>query len=182
MNDLFSAANSVLSSDPHRVPAAAAPFDWTGWIVALGVAVIALFVIVVLARQWRGAEARAREAATSATPPPEPPTTRASDASSKKPAATLDPADLAADLIAVDDLLADGAVRLRVRRTLAKLGVRPLGAAEGDAFDPDVHAAVDRIDTDDSARDRIVADVHRDGWRLDGRVLREADVSVWMTD
>ena len=77
-----------------------------------------------------------------------------------------------------DAAYAEG-VRLTFRHltsTLANIGVEPIPAA-GEAFDPRVHEAVRRLETD-TVPEGIVVEVHQKGYRLNGTLLRPAQVSV----
>jgi len=59
---------------------------------------------------------------------------------------------------------------------LAKLGVQPV-ATEGEPFDPNVHQAIQMVDTD-KAEDNHVLDELQRGYRLKDRLLRPAMVRV----
>ena len=59
---------------------------------------------------------------------------------------------------------------------LAKLGVQPV-AAEGEPFDPNVHQAIQMVDTD-AAEDNHVLDELQRGYKLKERLLRPAMVRV----
>jgi molecular chaperone GrpE len=59
---------------------------------------------------------------------------------------------------------------------LAKLGVEPL-EAEGQAFDPNFHQAVQMVDTDE-VEDNHVIDEFQRGYKLKDRLLRPAMVRV----
>lgn len=49
----------------------------------------------------------------------------------------------------------------------------------GDVFDPNLHEAVESIDTDDAAKDSTIAEVLQCGYRLNEKVLRPARVKVY---
>jgi len=59
---------------------------------------------------------------------------------------------------------------------LAKLGVEPL-EAEGQAFDPNFHQAVQMVDTDEVKDNHIIDELQR-GYKLKDRLLRPAMVRV----
>jgi molecular chaperone GrpE len=59
---------------------------------------------------------------------------------------------------------------------LAKLGVQPV-QAEGEVFDPNLHQAIQMVDTDE-ARDNHVIDELQRGYKLKDRLLRPAMVRV----
>lgn len=59
---------------------------------------------------------------------------------------------------------------------LAKLGVEPL-EAEGQAFDPNFHQAVQMVDTDDVEDNHVIDELQR-GYKLKDRLLRPAMVRV----
>jgi len=76
------------------------------------------------------------------------------------------------------DALVEG-VSLTMRQlsdVLAKEGVEPI-AAVGQAFDPELHEAMMRVETQDCAENTVVEELEK-GYTMEGRVLRPARVSV----
>lgn len=59
---------------------------------------------------------------------------------------------------------------------LAKLGVEPIPAA-GEAFDPNLHQAVQMVDTDEVEDQQVIDELQR-GYRIKDRLLRPAMVRV----
>jgi len=59
---------------------------------------------------------------------------------------------------------------------LAKLGVQPV-AAEGEPFDPNLHQAVQMVDTQQAADNHVLDELQR-GYKLKERLLRPAMVRV----
>jgi len=59
---------------------------------------------------------------------------------------------------------------------LKKLGLEPI-VSEGQAFDPHVHHAVDKVETEDAAPDTVLEEFQR-GYNFKGRMLRPAMVKV----
>jgi molecular chaperone GrpE len=59
---------------------------------------------------------------------------------------------------------------------LAKLGVEPV-AAEGEVFDPNLHQAVQMVDTDEVKDNHVIDELQR-GYRIKDRLLRPAMVRV----
>jgi len=59
---------------------------------------------------------------------------------------------------------------------LAKLGVEPV-AAQGELFDPNLHQAVQMVDTDEAEDNRVIDELQR-GYKLKDRLLRPAMVRV----
>jgi molecular chaperone GrpE len=59
---------------------------------------------------------------------------------------------------------------------LAKLGVQPV-SAEGESFDPNLHQAVQMVDTDKAEDNRVIDELQR-GYKLKDRLLRPAMVRV----
>ena len=59
---------------------------------------------------------------------------------------------------------------------LSKLGVEPL-PAEGEIFDPNLHQAVQMVDTDEVEDHRVIDELQR-GYRIKDRLLRPAMVRV----
>ncbi len=59
---------------------------------------------------------------------------------------------------------------------LAKLGVQPI-AAEGESFDPNLHQAVQMVETDEAEDNHIIDELQR-GYKLKDRLLRPAMVRV----
>lgn len=81
-----------------------------------------------------------------------------------------------------DDLRSDpwaqgiALTRARLRETLLKLGLDPVGVV-GEPFDPTQHEAI-VYESDPDATDQTVALIIRPGYRVDGRLLRPAEVVV----
>jgi molecular chaperone GrpE len=67
-------------------------------------------------------------------------------------------------------------IRNQLDETLKKLGVRPV-PAEGEAFDPHLHEAIDVVENADAADNHVVRELRR-GYKLGDRLLRPAMVSV----
>lgn len=61
--------------------------------------------------------------------------------------------------------------------TLGKLGVQPVEAPRGEVFDPNLHEAVQMVDTDE-VKDHHVLDQLQRGYRIKDRLLRPAMVRV----
>jgi molecular chaperone GrpE len=59
---------------------------------------------------------------------------------------------------------------------LAKLGVQPI-PAEGEAFDPTLHQAIQMVDTDEAEDNHVIDELQR-GYKLRERLLRPAMVRV----
>ena len=59
---------------------------------------------------------------------------------------------------------------------LAKLGVQPV-PAEGESFDPNLHQAVQVVDTDEAEDNHVIDELQR-GYKLKDRLLRPAMVRV----
>jgi molecular chaperone GrpE len=59
---------------------------------------------------------------------------------------------------------------------LAKLGVEPV-SAEGEVFDPNLHQAVQKVDTDEVEDNHVIDELQR-GYRIKDRLLRPAMVRV----
>lgn len=68
------------------------------------------------------------------------------------------------------------AVHAKMLQVLQKEGVEPIDPA-GEAFDPLSHQAVGRVE-DSSAYDETVAQVYQKGYRMGGKVIRSAMVTV----
>jgi molecular chaperone GrpE len=64
----------------------------------------------------------------------------------------------------------------RLADALKKLGLEPI-SAKGQKFDPHVHHAVDKVETDDAEEDTILDEYQR-GYNFRGRLLRPAMVKV----
>jgi len=64
----------------------------------------------------------------------------------------------------------------RLSEALKKLGVEPI-SAKGQKFDPHIHHAVDRVETEDEEEDTILDEYQR-GYNFRGRLLRPAMVKV----
>ena len=59
---------------------------------------------------------------------------------------------------------------------LAKIGVQPV-AAEGQLFDPNVHEAIEMVDTEDAPDHQVIGELQR-GYKIKDRLLRPAMVRV----
>jgi len=64
----------------------------------------------------------------------------------------------------------------RLFESLKKLGLEPMAAA-GQPFDPNIHHAVEMVETDEAA-DHTVLDEYQRGYNFKGRLLRPAMVKV----
>lgn len=87
------------------------------------------------------------------------------DGALKTNAASLD--DLRAGVELIDKQFHDA---------LAKLGVQPV-PAEGEPFDPNVHQAIQMVDTNEAADNHVLDELQR-GYKLKERLLRPAMVRV----
>ncbi len=67
-------------------------------------------------------------------------------------------------------------MRARLKETMARLGLETVGAI-GELFDPTRHEAI-LYESDPEATDQTVSLVIRPGYRVDGRLLRPAEVVV----
>jgi molecular chaperone GrpE len=64
----------------------------------------------------------------------------------------------------------------RLYETLKKLGLEPIEAA-GKPFDPNLHQAVDRVETDEAQDHTVLGDFQK-GYNFNGKLLRPAMVKV----
>jgi molecular chaperone GrpE len=64
----------------------------------------------------------------------------------------------------------------RLADTLRKLGLEPIETA-GRIFDPNIHQAVDRVETSD-AEDQAILEEYQKGYNFKGKLLRPAMVKV----
>ena len=64
----------------------------------------------------------------------------------------------------------------RLRDTLTRMGVEPI-EAKGRKFDPNLHQAVDRVETEEVA-DQTVLEEYQRGYNFKGKLLRPAMVKV----
>lgn len=80
---------------------------------------------------------------------------------------------------AAPETLAQGVelVCKQLQEILTRFGVEPI-AALGEAFDPHLHEAMARVETDGDPADGTVVEEYRKGYLLDGKVLRPALVAV----
>ncbi len=72
-------------------------------------------------------------------------------------------------------------IRSEMLRTLGMRGFVVIEPERGEAFDPNIHEAVQRVDVEDVEAGCIV-ETMRPGYRMDVRVLRPAQVSVCAHD
>jgi len=61
--------------------------------------------------------------------------------------------------------------------TLKKIGVEPIEVAPGTQFDPNLHQAVVRVETEESPDNTILEEFQR-GYNFKGKLLRPAMVKV----
>jgi molecular chaperone GrpE len=64
----------------------------------------------------------------------------------------------------------------RLVDALTKLGLEPI-ASDGKPFDPNVHHAIEMVETDDFADHTVIGEFQR-GYNFRGRLLRPAMVKV----
>ena len=69
-----------------------------------------------------------------------------------------------------------GLIYQRLFESLKKLGLEPM-ASTGQPFDPNIHHAVEMVETDEAA-DHTVLDEYQRGYNFKGRLLRPAMVKV----
>lgn len=87
----------------------------------------------------------------------------------------LDPAGAS-----VSDVLGGvGLVERKLVRALESAGLERVGTS-GEAFDPNVHEAVDTVPAGSAEQDHVVAQVLQPGYRFGGMLLRPARVSVYV--
>jgi molecular chaperone GrpE len=65
----------------------------------------------------------------------------------------------------------------RLSDTLMKIGLEPIDAPPGEAFDPNLHQAVVRFETED-APDNTILEAFQRGYNFKGKLLRPAMVRV----
>lgn len=111
-------------------------------------------------------------AAPARAPAPDPPTVRASRGN---PAPD---AGLVQDLILGHDLARDEATAGHLEQVLARLGVTPVRADPGTAFDSTIHRAVGTEDSGRSSAGPVIVRVERAGWRTGTALLRQPEVIV----
>jgi molecular chaperone GrpE len=87
------------------------------------------------------------------------------DRAAKTPAASVE--DYQAGIELIDKQFHDA---------LAKLGVQPVPAA-GEVFDPNLHQAIQMVDTDEAEDNHVIDELQR-GYKLKERLLRAAMVRV----
>jgi len=84
---------------------------------------------------------------------------------------------LKTDAVSLDDFRAGiELIDKQFHDALAKIGVEPL-AATGEVFDPNLHQAVQMVDTDEVADNHVIDELQR-GYKLKNRLLRPAMVRV----
>jgi molecular chaperone GrpE len=90
----------------------------------------------------------------------------------------LDDFERALKVETVDSSYAKGVelIYQRLYECLKKIGLEPIESA-GKKFDPNLHQAVDRVETED-AEDQTILDEYQRGYNFKGRLLRPAMVRV----
>lgn len=66
----------------------------------------------------------------------------------------------------------------QLKNTLKKAGLEEI-EADGEVFDPRLHEAIQTVKTGDNKQDHVVASVFQTGYKLFGKVLRPAKVTIW---
>lgn len=69
-------------------------------------------------------------------------------------------------------------VARRFDETLSGMGLETVAPASGDAFDPTLHDAIMQVEPEEGDKSGSVKDVFVKGYKLDGRVVRYAQVRV----
>jgi len=67
-------------------------------------------------------------------------------------------------------------INRQLHDTLGKLGIQPI-SAEGTFFDPNLHQAIQMVDTEDTPDNQVIEELQR-GYKLRDRLLRPAMVRV----
>lgn len=67
----------------------------------------------------------------------------------------------------------------QLKRTLESIGVEELNPLEKD-FNPNEHEAVEEISTEDKKQDHKIAEVVMKGYKMENKILRAAQVKVWV--
>ncbi|MEL4317941.1 nucleotide exchange factor GrpE [Leifsonia sp. YIM 134122] len=104
----------------------------------------------------------------------------AQSASQNRPAASPVQDDLLEQLVTLADFPQSAGAGAQLEQVIAAAGLVPLTANPGDRFDDTVHRARTKRPTPDPAYDRTIAEVIRPGYRTANRIVRPADVSVWI--
>ena len=152
---------------------ASAPWVVTGILILAVVALLVLFVIQM--RRTRKAERAARQAQGDAAG------WRASaEATAAQARAGGVSSNLAASLVGLADLTDSPTVAAQLDHVLADAGITQMPVTVGEPFNDTVHRSVDRRETADPAQSRTIAAVIRPGYLSGSRVIRAADVAVWM--
>ena len=68
-------------------------------------------------------------------------------------------------------------VKKQLDEVFAKLGVEPIDAGEGTAFDPELHEAVMHVE-DESLGENVIAQELQKGYRMGDRIIRHSMVKV----
>jgi len=81
-------------------------------------------------------------------------------------------------LLELEEIAPSGVFRERLVATMQDAGVQE-DDPTGEPFDPRLHRAVERVATEDSALHNTIAETIRPGYSLRGRVLSQAEVTVY---
>jgi molecular chaperone GrpE len=67
----------------------------------------------------------------------------------------------------------------QLTKTLGEHGLEEIPASEGTHFDPNLHQAIETIQTQDQSQDRTIQKVMQKGYRTKEKVIRPARVIVY---
>lgn len=62
---------------------------------------------------------------------------------------------------------------------LEKNGVQEIETKEGDSFDPNIHLALETLDTDDASQDGTIGEVMQKGYKMNDTVIRPVKVKTY---
>ena len=70
-------------------------------------------------------------------------------------------------------------IHQQILKALGEYGVTPIETKIGDKFDPEIHQPTSSVDTDNSDKDGTISGVIQAGYKINGKTLRPARVSVF---
>jgi len=70
-------------------------------------------------------------------------------------------------------------IHAQILKALGEYGVTPIESNVGDKFDPEIHQPTSSVDTDEENKDNTISSVTQTGYRINGKTLRPARVSVF---
>ena len=70
-------------------------------------------------------------------------------------------------------------IHQQILKAIAEYGVAPIETKLGDKIDPELHQAIEVVETDDESKDETISSITQSGYKINDRILRPARVNVF---